>query len=114
MRIPAPPGTLRVDEAENSVHGAPMMFDLLRANLLTLVKVYTAATGTNAPAVAKSAVNDHNFFRRISEGSGFTVKSYDRLHYWFDLNWPPTAEWPHNVPRHEADFQYLARSPRTF
>ncbi len=75
------------------------MLELLRSHLLGVAAAYTAATGTNAPTIGKLALNDHNFFRRVRKGEGFTVKSYDRTQTWFDNNWPAGADWPAGVPR---------------
>lgn len=78
------------------------MLELLRSHLLAMATAYTAATGTNAPTIGKLALNDHNFFRRVRNGDGFTVKSYDRAQTWFDTNWPAGAKWPADVPRPSA------------
>lgn len=75
------------------------MEETLRQYLIDAAKQFEAATGVSAAGIGKKSVNDNTFFARLSEGQGFTVKTYDRVIAWLSANWPDDAEWPAGVPR---------------
>ena len=72
----------------------------LKANLLALGAAFQAADGVIADSTMwRRAVRDSGFAKRIAAGGGFTVRVYDDVVAWFDLNWPAGAQWPQRVAR---------------
>lgn len=66
----------------------------LRESLLSLSAAYQAATGLSAATVGSRVAGDSKFFRRLRDGAGFEVSTYDRAVEWFRENWPRNAPWP--------------------
>ena len=42
---------------------------------------------------------DGQFFKRLREGKGCTVKTASAVFSWFDANWPADLAWPRDIPR---------------
>jgi hypothetical protein len=78
------------------------MEETLRHHLFLCVRAFERATDTTPATVGKRALNDNTFFARISEGQGFTVRTFDRVMEWLSANWPHDAEWPEGVERPDA------------
>lgn len=51
----------------------------LRAKLLATAEKCTRMTKLSEPAIGLKAIKDNTVLRRIREGSGFTIRTYDRL-----------------------------------
>lgn len=60
----------------------------LKADLLAKAKAYCDATGQALSSVGKTILNDPAFFRRLEEGSGFTVATYEKAMCWLEDNMP--------------------------
>jgi hypothetical protein len=81
-------------------------FDMTAAELLTLARAYSEATGlalttigVKACASANSRGGNDKIFVRLAEGRGCNSKTIDRAARWFALNWPENIDWPLSVPR---------------
>ncbi len=75
------------------------MEESARADLMLLAARFSDVEGISLQAVGLRALKDNTFFRRIAQGSGFNVRTYDRLVVWFSENWPDGAKWPTEVVR---------------
>lgn len=51
----------------------------LRAKLISTAERCTLLTGMSEATIGLKAVNDNTVFKRIRNGAGFTVKTFDRL-----------------------------------
>ncbi len=56
----------------------------LRNALLDRAKAVCATLDVSEETIGQRALNDNTFFRRIRNGAGFTVKTYDRLMAWME------------------------------
>ncbi|ADH91767.1 conserved hypothetical protein [Ancylobacter novellus DSM 506] len=75
------------------------MEQALREHLLSCFSVFVEARGITSATVGRLAAGDWRFFRRLADGTNFTVRKYDEVMAWFSTNWPAGAEWPAKVPR---------------
>lgn len=75
------------------------MEETLRAHLFELADAFEKSTGVSRPSIGKAALRDNTFFRRLSAGDGFTIKTFDKLIQWFSDNWPDEQAWPESFPR---------------
>jgi hypothetical protein len=75
------------------------MEEILRTNLIDLGKRFNAATGMSLPMIGLRALNDTSFYKRITHGGGFTVRTYDRVISWLSTEWPRETEWPSGIER---------------
>lgn len=71
----------------------------LRDHLLTLAHGYAAARAISLARVSTLVRNDGKFFRRLGEGAGCTLETYELALAWFDRHWPEDTSWPAEVPR---------------
>jgi hypothetical protein len=76
----------------------PMEQELI-SNLSAVFAAFKTVSRLEPSTIWMRAVGDARFMRRISAGSGFTVRTYDRALNWFSDNWPCGAEWPAGVAR---------------
>lgn len=65
--------------------------DTVRTALLARIDAYRAATGKSDSAVGKEALNDDKFVKRIREGGGFNVNTYQRVIDWLEAQEPASA-----------------------
>ena len=74
-----------------------------RTDLIALAEAYAAARGLSVARVATLARNDGKFFRRLQEGAGCTVETYQGLLQWFSDRWEEAGAgaWPASVARPE-------------
>ncbi len=70
-------------------------------SLLALCSAYCAATGRSESRVSDLATGNPYFFKRLRAEMGCTVKTYGRVVHWFSDHWPPSVEWPSDIPRPE-------------
>ena len=80
------------------------MEETLRQSLLALATSYATAADCSLQAIGREIMRDGSFFPRMRVGDGFTIKTFDRVIGWFSDHWPPSAEWPADVPRPEPAF----------
>ena len=66
----------------------------LRNNLIKTAKAVCAARGITEETIGLRALRDNTFFRRMRNGAGFTVRTYDRLMSWMEgeLSKSPSKE----------------------
>lgn len=63
-----------------------------------LLAAYHAAGGDPPSFVLRRILGSNSFMARVRSGSGFNVRSYDRIVIWIRRNWPEGAEWPEDIP----------------
>lgn len=56
----------------------------LRTRLFETADRLTRATKMSEQTIGQKAISDNTFFKRVREGAGFTVKTYDRLMAWME------------------------------
>lgn len=69
---------------------------------LTLGTTYADHIGKSLYTVANHVGVHSRFFKRLSEGAGCSVATYNDVLGWFDENWPADLAWPADVPRPSA------------
>lgn len=79
------------------------MEETLRLHLLRLADLYGEANNVTRPSLGLEILRDNTFFRRISDGQGFTVRTYDRVVQWFSDRWPADADWPVEIERPKTE-----------
>jgi len=72
-----------------------------RKRLLTVATRYADATNLSLARVATLITGGGVFFKRLEEGRGCTVDSYENCLQWFSNHWPSEATWPDGVARPE-------------
>ena len=68
-------------------------------HLIELCAAYAKHLNLSHWRVSFLARGDGQFFRRLTEGSGCTIKTAARVLAWFSDNWPADLEWPRHIPR---------------
>lgn len=68
-------------------------------NLLALVDVYRAATGTEDRTVSSRVFSDGKKLSALRGGADITVSRFNDAVQWFSHNWPEKAVWPENIIR---------------
>lgn len=56
----------------------------LRSQLLEKAAAVCAAKKISEETIGLRALKDNTFFKRMRNGSGFTIKTFDRLMDWMD------------------------------
>ncbi|TKA95416.1 hypothetical protein FAZ78_16915 [Cereibacter changlensis] len=75
-----------------------MTYDL-HHHLIRLCDAYAAHANISHWRVAFLARGDGQFFKRLREGKGCTVKTASATVQWFSNHWPADLEWPADIPR---------------
>lgn len=75
------------------------MEEIARAELLTLANAFALAKNVSLATIGQRCLNDSSFLVRVSAGSNFTFRTFDRVVAWFSANWPEGTEWPAEVKR---------------
>lgn len=73
-----------------------------RSQLLAVAKAYASARDLSLARVSTLVRNDGKFFKRLEEGAGCTMETFQRTLEWFSSNWPSQATWPAETPRPAA------------
>jgi hypothetical protein len=68
-------------------------------DLLRLAEIYSAATGLPLRKIGRQATKAHQLFIRLSRGEGCNLRTAQRVHAFFDENWPESVVWPPDIPR---------------
>jgi hypothetical protein len=63
--------------------------EAIRAALVERAQEFARLTRRSISAISSAALNDTAFIGKVAKGHNFTVGKYQRLHSWFDDNWPP-------------------------
>jgi hypothetical protein len=75
----------------------------LLSHLDACARAYGAATGLRLSTIGRKVTNDGQFFTRLRDPKAtFTVRKYDAVIQWFDVNWPDGVRWPEGVQRPSA------------
>ncbi len=84
------------------------MEEIARSELLTLATAFSFALNVSLATLGQRCLNDNSFFTRISSGSNFTLRTYDRVVLWFSANWPDDVAWPAEVARPDRAVRHEA------
>lgn len=87
------------------------MEDELKNHFEALMAEFTCHSRLAKATIWARAAGDARFLDRVNTGSGFTVKTYDRVVQWFSDNWPDGAEWPPSIERRPIKEAGQARVP---
>ncbi|NEX47639.1 hypothetical protein [Pseudotabrizicola algicola] len=68
-------------------------------HLLDLSDAFAQHTNMSHWRVSFLARGDGQFFKRLREGKGCTVKTATAVLQWFSDNWPEDLTWPSDIPR---------------
>ncbi|MCB1345340.1 MAG: hypothetical protein H6900_09945 [Rhodobacter sp.] len=68
-------------------------------HLTTLAAVLAAHVGRSEATIAKWCGVHTRLFRRLSEGKGCRVDTYNDALRAFSDRWPADLEWPRDIPR---------------
>lgn len=68
-------------------------------HLIDLSEAFAGHLNLSHWRVSFLARGDGQFFKRLREGRGCTIKTAAMLFQWFSDNWPTDLEWPRDVPR---------------
>lgn len=68
-------------------------------HLIDLSDAYAAHMNLSHWRVSYLARGDGQFFKRLQDGKGCTVKTAAATVQWFSDNWPSDLEWPKAVDR---------------
>lgn len=56
----------------------------LRNNLIKTAEEVCKAKGVTEETIGLRALRDNTFFKRMRNGAGFTIRTYDRLMAWME------------------------------
>jgi len=68
-------------------------------SLICLTKAYLAVTGFSVARLGLIVAGNDKLFQNLLKGADCTTATALRATEFFDLNWPPTVEWPAEVWR---------------
>lgn len=68
-------------------------------HLIDLCDAYALHANVSHWRVSFLVRGDGQFFKRLKEGKGCTVKTASAALQWFSDNWPADLEWPRDIPR---------------
>ncbi|MDX8354324.1 hypothetical protein [Cognatiyoonia sp. IB215182] len=71
----------------------------IQKNMIVLSERYGAHQNLSHWRVSFLSRGDGQFFSRLKNGSGCTLKTASQVLQWFDDNWPGDLEWPSEIPR---------------
>lgn len=75
------------------------MKNTLSQHLLQLADTFASHANVTHWRVSYRARGDGQFFKRLRDGKGCTVKTAEATFLWFSSNWPIDLEWPDEIPR---------------
>jgi len=68
-------------------------------HLIDLCLAYASHKNVTHWRVSLLARGDGQYFKRLMDGKGSTVRVSDAVMRWFSDNWPADLEWPSDIPR---------------
>ncbi len=68
-------------------------------NLLELAEEWGRYYNVTHWRVAYRATGNGQFFKNLRNGAGCTLKTHDKVLYWFSTNWPEDLPWPKHINR---------------
>jgi len=68
-------------------------------NIIYLADIYCQKSNRRETYTGMLCARDSRFFRRLRDGGGCTVKTYQRVLQWFSDNWPADLPWPVEISR---------------
>lgn len=71
----------------------------VQTQMITLCTAYAAHLNLSHWRVSFLARGDGQFFKRLSDGKGCTVRTAAQVFQWFSDNWPADLEWPRAIAR---------------
>lgn len=68
-------------------------------HLAHLAETYAAHVNRSVTSVAEWAGLHSRLYRRLRDGHGCRVQTYNRAVQWLSDHWPADLEWPSDIPR---------------
>lgn len=68
-------------------------------HLTTLAEAFAKHTDRSEATVSNLVVSHARLFKRLRDGKGCSVVTYNNVMAWFVRNWPDDLEWPSDIPR---------------
>lgn len=68
-------------------------------DLTDLSEAFARHTDRSEATVSNLAVNHARLFKRLRDGKGCSVATYNSVLLWFSANWPEDLAWPTHIPR---------------
>lgn len=75
------------------------MSEHLHTHLISLCTAFAAHMNLSHWRVSFLARGDGQFFKRLTEGKGCTLRTAAQVIQWFSDHWPTDLEWPRDIPR---------------
>lgn len=67
--------------------------------LISLAERMAQHTGRSEATLSDKAAGQARLFATLRAGGGCTVRTFQRVVFWFDENWPADLEWPSEISR---------------
>ena len=67
--------------------------------IVRLADMMGAATKTPASVLIRRACGSGNMYARLRNGHDITTRRAARIAQWLSDHWPPSADWPSDIPR---------------
>lgn len=68
-------------------------------HLTILAEAFAKHTDRSEATVSNLVVSHARLFKRLRDGKGCSVATYNNVMAWFSKNWPEDLEWPSDIPR---------------
>lgn len=69
-------------------------------SLIQLEDRYRRHVGGSGATLSNKITGTHaRLFKRLRNGGGCSVRTFNLAMAWFDANWPDDLEWPRSIPR---------------
>ncbi|AXI50384.1 hypothetical protein C1J04_05440 [Sulfitobacter sp. SK025] len=67
--------------------------------LIKLAESFTAHAGGSEATISNKVTTNARLFKRLRDGKGCAVSTFNAALVWFSENWPADLEWPADIPR---------------
>lgn len=69
------------------------------SDLITVSEQLAVHLGRSQYTIAAMAGVHSRLFKRLREGGGCRVDTFNQAMHWFDANWPADLAWPRDITR---------------
>ena len=68
-------------------------------HLITLAESLSRFLGISEATLSNKCSSHARLFKRLRDGQGCSVRTYNNTLRWMSENWPSDLEWPRSIPR---------------
>jgi len=68
-------------------------------NLITLAERLSSFLGISEATISNKCTSHARFFKRLRDGYGCSVDTFNSVSQWFSDHYPEGLEWPRDIPR---------------